>query len=242
MVYAHRGASAYAPENTVSAFKKALDLKADGIEIDIHLTKDNEIVVTHDGVLGRTSNLRGPVNKLTLMQLKEGDFGGWFSDEFADERIPTLEETLKLLDQTGVILNIEIKKNFYTNKGIEEKMIELIHKYDFERQVIISSFNHYSLMTVKKIDERIKTAVLYSEQMYNPWEYAVIAKADAIHPFYESITEEAVDRCLKNNIMVNPYTVDNPEHIAKLAKWNVSGVITNYPDTALDIISGRDNY
>lgn len=233
---AHRGASGYAPENTLAAFKMALEMGAKGIEIDIHLTADGEIVVIHDWVLGRTCDLKGLVGDYSLKEIKEGDFGGWFSHEFKNERIPTLEETLVLLKGTGTLLNIEIKKNMYNNKGIEKIMTDLIHKHDFTDQVIVSSFNHHSLAQVKRLEGNIRTGILYSEIMYHPWEYAAILKADAIHPFYESLGEEDVRQCLKNNIMVNPYTVNNPEHIARLVRWGVSSIITDYPDMAGEIV------
>src|SRR5690554_2404438 len=112
VIYAHRGASAYAPENTGAAFRKALDMKADGIELDVHLSKDGHVVVIHDEKVDRTSNGKGLIRDLKLDELKSLDFGAWFSSEFAGEPIMTLDEVLSLLDGWDGILNIELKSGY----------------------------------------------------------------------------------------------------------------------------------
>jgi hypothetical protein len=111
LIIAHRGASAYAPENTLAAFKKAIDLGADGIELDVHLSKDGEVVVIHDRTIDRTSNGKGQVAEMSLKELKALDFGSWFSDEYQKESIPLLREVLELLKDWNGLLNIELKQN-----------------------------------------------------------------------------------------------------------------------------------
>lgn len=235
-IIAHRGASAYAPENTMAAFRKALDMKADGIELDVHLTKDNHIVVIHDLKVDRTSNGSGMIIDMTLEELKQLDFGSWFSEEFAGEKIPTLEEVLELLKGWDGLLNIElkiVKPGLY--EGLEKKVVDMVKSYNMLDNTIISSFNHYSLANVKKIEPNMKIGLLYSAGIYEPWNYAASLNADAIHPNYLSIVPEIVEGCHAHNIQVNPYTVDLPEHIAYMLKAKVDGIITNVPDIAIQI-------
>ena len=121
--------------------------------------------------------------------------------------------------------------------GIEEKVVQTIKNFRIEDRVIISSFNHYSLAKIKKLASDIRTGVLYSEGLYNPWEYARIVGADAIHPLYYSIAPEAIRDSVRNGIAVNPYTVDKPDTIRSLALAGVSGIITNKPDVALEVLA-----
>lgn len=232
-IIAHRGASAYAPENTMAAFRKAIDMEAEGIELDVHLTKDGHVVVIHDEKEDRTSNGSGMISDMTLEEVKQLDFGSWFSDEFAGEKIPTLEEVLELLKGWSGLLNIELKilkAGMY--EGLEQKVVDLVKSYDMLENTIISSFNHYSLATVKKIEPRMKIGLLYSSGIYEPWNYAATLNADAIHPHYFSIVPELVEICHAHNIQVNPYTIDDPEHILYMLKAKVDGIITNVPDVA----------
>lgn len=236
IIIAHRGASAYAPENTMAAFKKALEMGAGGIEIDVHLTKDNYPVVIHDGKLERTSNGTGEVKDKTLEELKKLDFGGWFSEKFKNESIPTLDEVMDLISTENILFNIELKSSIVLYQGIEKVVTDMVKKYKMEKRVIISSFNHYSLLEVKKIAPEIKIGLLYSAGLVAPWEYAKRIGAEAIHPYYISIPPEAVRACNENGILVNPYTINIPEHIKFAALAGVDGIITNVPDVAIKAI------
>jgi len=234
VIYAHRGASAQSPENTMAAFRKAIELGSGGIELDVHMTKDGEIVVIHDEVIDRTSNGTGKVKDLTFSELQRYDFGYWFSQEFSEEKIPTLEQVMTLLSDWDGVLNIEIKAN---DTGIESSVIALIDKYRMRKRVIISAFNHYILVNVKRIDDAIETGALIMETLYRPWEYAKRIGAGTIHPFYRAINQEIIGECLANGIDVNVFTVDRSEDIKMLAGAKVSGIITNVPDVALKSLS-----
>jgi len=234
VIYAHRGASAQSPENTMAAFRKAIELGSGGIELDVHMTKDGEIVVIHDEVIDRTSNGTGKVKDLTFSELLRYDFGYWFSQEFSEEKIPTLEQVMTLLSDWDGVLNIEIKAN---DTGIESSVIALIDKYRMRKRVIISAFNHYILVNVKRIDDTIETGALIMETLYRPWEYAKRIGAGTIHPFYRAINQEIIGECLANGIDVNVFTVDRSEDIKMLAGAKVSGIITNVPDVALKSLS-----
>ncbi len=239
VVIAHRGASAYAPENTMSAFRKALDMGAEGIELDVHLSKDGHPVVIHDEKIDRTSNGKGLVKDFTLEELRTFDFGSWFSPEYAGERIPTLEEVLELLEKWDGLLNIEIKSGIVIYPGIEKKLVELVRKYNMEHKVIYSSFNHYSLAELKRIDPDAKIGLLYGEGLIDPWEYALRVGAYAIHPVFYAVVPEIVKGCRENGIAVNVFTVDHPDHISRMVDAGVDGIITNVPDIALKVINER---
>ncbi len=236
IVIAHRGASAYAPENTISSFKKSIEMKSEGVELDIHLSKDGHLIVCHDEKVDRTTNGSGFIKDMTLEELKRLDAGSWFSSEFSNEKIPVLDEVLKLFCNTNMLVNIELKSDIIIYKNIEEKVIKTIKKFNMKNKIIISSFNHYSLVKVKKIDSEIKTGALYVSGIVEPWIYAKRIGADAIHPLFYGITPEIVEGCMENNIPINTYTVNSEKHIYAVAKAGVSGIITNYPDRARKII------
>ena len=143
-VWAHRGASAYAPENTLEAFELAAQMHADGVELDIQLTRDGEMVVTHDEEIKRVTGQPGYVKDYTLSELKQMQFNRTHP-EFDNARIPTLEEVYRLLKPTGLTINVELKTGIFWYKGIEEKALQLTKDLGMEDAVIYSSFNHYTL-------------------------------------------------------------------------------------------------
>lgn len=236
IIIAHRGASKQAPENTMAAFRKALELGAGGIELDVHLSSDGHLVVTHDEKVDRTSNGKGLVRDKSLAELRLLDFGSWFSTEFKDEKIPELKEVLKLVAGWDGLLNIEIKNGPIFYPGIEKAVADEVEKYKLTNRTIISSFNHYSLVEIRKINPEIKTAPLYMAGLYEPWEYAKRMGACAIHPLFYSIVPEVMMGCKLSGIKVNPYTVDQPEYIKAMVTAGVDGIITNVPDIALNIV------
>lgn len=236
VIYAHRGASAYAPENTRAAFSLAMDMQAGGIELDVHLSKDGFLVVCHDERVDRTSNGSGWIKDMTLSELKKLDFGSWFSSEFEGERIMTLEEVLELMKDWNGSLNIELKSGIVLYDGLEDKVVEALRKFSRVESTIISSFNHYSLLTVKKLEAKLKIGLLYSAGLVEPWEYAKKVGAEAVHPLYFSMLPPIVNGCREHGIIINTWTVDKPEHIHNLAKAGVDGIITNVSDIAKEMI------
>ena len=236
VIIAHRGASRQAPENTMAAFKRALELGSGGIELDVHLSADGHLVVIHDEQVDRTSNGRGFVRDMTLKELRSLDFGSWFSPEFKDEKIPELEEVMQLIAGWDGLFNIEIKNGPIFYPGIEKAVADAIAKYKLTQRTIVSSFNHYSLVEIRRINPEIKTAPLYMAGLYKPCEYARSIGAFAIHPLFYNIVPEVMKDCKKNGIMVNPFTVDQPEYIKAMVAAGVDGIITNVPDIALNII------
>lgn len=236
LIIAHRGASSRAPENTIASFRKAVEFGADAIELDVHRSKDGYLIVCHDERVDRTSNGKGYIKDFTLRELKSLDAGRWFGEEFKGERMPLLEEVLELVLKNNILLNIELKNGPIFYEGIERDVINVVRNYGLVDKTIISSFNHYSLLQVKGIEPRIKTGILYIAGMVSPWEYAKIAKADAIHPLFFTINKDVVLGTIRNGIMVNPFTVDRESDIELMNQIGVSGIITNYPDVARKIV------
>jgi len=234
MIQAHRGASACRPENTLEAFSEAIEQKADGIELDVHLSKDGEIVVSHDAKLDRISNGTGYINDYTLKELKSLDFGRFSSDGHA-YRIPTLSEVFSLVKPSVLAMNIELKTTERLYPDLPRKLLALAGEYAMGERIIYSSFNHYSLKEIKTLDPSAKIGLLYELGMVDPWVYANYVGADAIHPHYFVIAAlpETVALCHEHGVKVNVWTVDEPDTIKLMLKCAVDGIITNKPDIAV---------
>lgn len=256
LIIGHRGAPRHCPENTLPSFEKAIDLGADGIELDVQLTRDGALVVIHDETINRTTeDETGLVNSYTLAQLKRMDFGGWFNRGFAGVCIPTLEEVLELIksktggDMNRLHLDVELKTGLVPYAGIEEKVIGLMHEYDYQN-VQLSSFYHQSLITAKAIDPDIPTGVLYMAGLYQPWLYGERLKAQSINPnfnalnpvFFELPSELNADDLVEvrrestaRNLKYYPWTVDTEQFMNLMFAQKVDGIITNRVDAALAI-------
>ncbi len=236
---AHRGASSLAPENTMAAFYKAIEVGAQGIELDVQLSKDGIPVIIHDEILQRTTSGTGFVKGYTLAELKQLDAGTSFSTEFAGERIPTLEEALQLAQKYNLFLNVELKNGVVLYPGIEQIVADMIRTYRYEANTIVSSFNHYSLLEMKKIAPQIKTGVLYMSALVDPWKYAAKLGAQALHPFYITLinqSEEQIQRLRDSGLMINPFTVDQEAEMLALIRMGVDGIITNFPQRLNDLL------
>lgn len=229
LILAHRGASGYAPENTMIAFKKGLELGCNGFELDVQLTKDNVPIVHHDWTVDRTTNGKGEIKNLTLEEIKSLDAGKWFSDEYVGEKIPTLEEVIKLIPE-NLLLNIEIKSKADDNRGIEKKVIELLEKHNRINNTVLSSFNHLCIERIISINSDIKLGVLFEAYLIDVFEYMEKFKPYSIHPCNYYITEELVKKAKENDIKVLCWTVNETERAEDLMKMGVDGIITNYPD------------
>jgi len=229
LIYAHRGYSSVYPENTMSSFKAAIDSGADGIETDIHLSSDGVLVITHDENIKRVSNGEGMVKDMTYEELLTYDFGSWKNKQFKGEKIPKLSELLDLIEGTDIILNIEIKMGFVMYPEIEEKALALVTERGMLDRVLFSSFNHYSLAKIKKLNPTAKVAPLYSEGIFEPYNYAKTLDAYAIHPSKSVIFKPIVEECHKLKIKVNVWTVDKISTAKKLEKMGVDAIITNNP-------------
>ncbi|WP_128894738.1 glycerophosphodiester phosphodiesterase [Longirhabdus pacifica] len=227
-ILAHRGATTYCPENTMSAFEKAVELGADGLEIDVQMTSDGKLVVIHDETLERTTNGSGMVMEHSLSKLRTLDAGNWFHHKFNGEKIPTFEEVLQFSIKNQLYLNIELKNSIVHYKDIEQEVIKLVQQYHYESQVILSSFNHLSLKLCKQVDSNIAIGVLYSKPMMEPWQYAANLQATAVHPYKKFVSEKLIKECKRLNIDVHPWTISTKEELDQHKVMNVTKVISDY--------------
>ncbi len=237
--FAHRGASAVCPENTMAAFRKGLELGATGIETDVQMTLDGRLILIHDESLNRTTNRSGLVKDMTLSEVLKADAGSWFGAEFAGERIPVLEELLDLLQGRDTILNIELKNGTYLYPGMEEKVIAAVREYGMSERIVLSSFNHYSLAYCKSLAPEIRTGILYGEGLYRPWDYAASLQADALHAYHLAVLPEFVAGAAEHGVVYHPWTVNDPERMKYLIEAGVAGIITDVPDVLAGLLASR---
>ena len=228
LILAHRGASAYAPENTKAAFALAVARGADGVELDVHLTKDGQMVAHHNLDIRETSNGTGEIWDMTLAELRRFDFGSWKGEAFAGESILTLEEAL-ILVKDMTLINIELKTAELTIPSLPDLACALVKKMGLVRKVIFSSFRHETAMACKKCLPQAKAGLLYSRPLLRPVSYARRLGADALHPYKYLVTPGLIHRAHRAGLMVNTWTVDKPEWIQRLACWGCDAVITNVP-------------
>lgn len=235
LVIAHRGDSKNAPENTLSSFKRAVEIGSDGMELDVQLSKDGYLVVIHDERVDRTTDGIGYVKDYTLKELKRLNAGIKFGRNYINEKIPTLAEVFELLEDKSILVNIEIKSGLISYPGIEEKLVNCVFDYNFEDLVLISSFNHYSLKTVKEIEPRLNIGLLYECGLVEPWHIANRMHAYSLHPFYVNIIPEVVKGCKSNNVKLFPWTIDDEELMKNMIRLGVDGIITNDPLKLIDL-------
>lgn len=226
IIYAHRGYSAAYPENTMLAFQQALKHGAEGIELDVHFTKDREVVIIHDLTVDRTTDGKGAVRDLTWKEIQQLNAGVLFNRQNV-EKIPTLKQFLDWLARTELLCIIEIKNNVVRYEGLEEEIVRLLYAYGLEKRTILSSFNHYSLVHLHQIAPQIETAPLYRDGLYLPWSYAKTIHAQGIHPNRHLATDEIVKKSLAHGIAVRPYTINNKKDIVRLLHLNCTAIITD---------------
>ncbi len=238
-IWAHRGASGYAPENTLEAFALAHEMGADGIELDVQFTKDRQLVVIHDETIDRTSDGTGYVVNHTLEELKALLFNK-LHPEYTQATIPTLREVLELVKPTKMIINIELKTgvNFY--EGIEEQVLKLVEEMEMQDRIIYSSFNHYSIMRIKQLCPTAKVGFLYCDGIYQPAEYAERYCIDALHPSLNNTQyPQLIEQCQDKGIKLHVWTVNDKNSMMKLCDAGVDAVITNFPDMAYEVVHGK---
>lgn len=237
LIFAHRGSKGTHPENTMIAFEEAYRVGAEGLELDVQLTKDGIPVVIHDEKVDRTTNGEGWVKDFTLTELKQLDAGSWFDPQFAGEQVPTLEEVLIWLRSKPkkLSLNIELKNGPVIYPELEEKVLELVQTYQLQEQIIFSSFNHYSLVKLHQLQPEVETAILFMEGLYEPWDYARSIGASSLHCFLPVATSELLQRAQEKGTPVRPFTVNEDDHLYALMKGGCAAVITDWPEKALQI-------
>ena len=254
LIFAHRGANAVAPENTLPAFEKALEMGADGIELDVQATADGALVVLHDFSLGRTTTGAGLLRSHTLAQLADVDAGVRFDDSFAGTPIPTLEQVFDLVEERYIV-NVEIK-NMDWHGGREAKpLTRMLQRRGLHDQVIVSSFNPFSLRKMRQLDPSTALGLLYFPKLprrtgpsgnviqkvrhlplkhpffhlSRAWFSSRIAP-EALHPYFESIDARLVTTARSQGQRVNAWTVNSASEGRRLARLGVNAIITDLPD------------
>lgn len=234
-VIAHRGASAYCPENTIAAFRAAIEMKADMVELDVQLSADGEVVVFHDENISRCTDGRGSVADYPFVRLRKLDAGGWFHKKFAGERIPALAEVLALC-KGKIAVNIEVKTEAVTDAvsgGIEERCLNIANEIDMREHIVYSSFDSRAILHFKQIDARTPVAVLYERKQHGsrlPSEIVQCLGVDAFNCSRRELSGEWLADLKRRGIPVHVYTVDDEKSMRRLLELRVDGIFTNRPD------------
>ena len=229
-IYAHRGYSAKYPENTLAAFQAAADLSIDGVEFDVHLTKDRKLVVIHDESINRTSTGKGYVKDMTLQALREFDYGSWFGKEFVGETIPTLAEVLNIFCGKNLRVNIELKSDIFTYPGLEELVLREVEALGMQAQVLISSFDHEAVARVGKLSPNIENAALFVNTILNLVEYQEKLPAKALHVSLPSALRRPVIEAIEKGSVVRVWTVNDVEQAKLLVNSGVDAIFTDEPE------------
>ncbi len=238
-IIAHRGASAYAPENTMAAFQKAIELFADGIEFDVKCTRDGEMVIIHDQTLDRTTDGTGKVIENNLDELRGLDAGSSFSVEFKGEKIPLLSEVLEEFSNK-CLLNIELTNYSSIRDGLAEKVATLVKKMGNQESVFFSSFHPNNLIVCKRILPTVPVALLalpgkmgwfFRSGLMN-W-----ISPEIINPFFKDVDQRYIERQHQRNRKVNVWTVNSEMELKKMIQINVDGIITDDPSLARRLIN-----
>lgn len=218
----HRGAKGYVHENTLASFQKALEMHVDGVELDVHLSFDGEIIVIHDDTLDRTTNGKGHINAFSLKELKTLRIEN-------EHQIPTLEEVFELIDQK-IFINIELKGN-----DTAKPVLALIEKYILEKNwqcnsFLVSSFDWNALQEIHNLNPEIALGVLTSTDLDLAIGFAEFIKAKSIHPYFHLLRKESTLKMQQKGFLVFPWTINESEDIQKIKNFKVNGIITDFPD------------
>lgn len=239
---AHRGARQVAPENTLAAFRAAMDIPGcDGVELDVLLSADGQIVVIHDFTLDKTTDGRGLVGAKTLAELKQLDAGSWKDKRFAGERIPTLEEALDVLGERAII-NIELKNRMAHQTGLEVRVVELVQQRRLEQRVILSSFDPLAIWRVKRLAPSLVTGLLYAPDMpiflRRAW-LRPLAHPDALHPHHSLVSRGWMRWAKARGYQVNAWTVNELDEMHRMANFGVDAIITDQPEVLAELLNTK---
>ncbi len=235
-IFAHRGFSGKYPENTMLAFQKAVEIGVDGIELDVHLTKDNEIVIIHDEDIKRTCDGEGLVKDMTLEELRKFDASATFRGVYGFCGIPTLREYFELVKDTPIITNIELKTGVYEYPTIEKRVIDMVREFGLSEKIIFSSFNHFTVKRCEEIAPEIKRGFLTGDWIYDFGKYTAERNVQCCHPWHVSLSEEVIREMHEAGCEINTWTVNEYADIEKLSKWGVDSLIGNFPDRMIEVL------
>ena len=239
IIFAHRGASAYAPENTLASFELAVKQGAPAIELDVKLTSDGEIVVIHDPTTERTCGVRGTIKTMPLSQIKELDAGSHFDSAFKGEKIPALQEVFDSV-RGKILINVEITNYTTPLDDLPKRVAELVKKNDLQHWVFFSSFNFIALRRIKKLLPEVPIGFLTEEGNRGKFARSCLFEwlnYQAIHPHYHDVNSWMVQHHHHTNRLINVYTVNQKEEFKKLNQLKVDGIFTDDPILAQQILN-----
>lgn len=231
LAIAHRGASGYAPENTVAAFRRAIALGVTFIETDLQLTRDAHFVALHDETVNRTTNGQGSVQHMTLAEVRRLDAGSWFGSEFMGERIPTLLDIVDFSRKHDVVFYLELKPSGFW--GGEHALISALRESGAIQRTVIISFDPVILQSLRKIEPTLMTGLLFDGQLENPFEKALEIGARQLAVKGDLVSPSLLGEAHKRDLQVVCWTINNPAHMRLLAAAGVDGIMSDYPDRLL---------
>ncbi len=231
LAIAHRGASGYAPENTLAAFRRAVALGVTFIETDLQLTRDAHFVALHDEMVNRTTNGQGSIQHMTLAEVRRLDAGSWFGSEFMGERIPTLQDIVEFSCKHDVVFYLELKPSGFW--GGEHALISALRESGAIQRTVIISFDPMILQGLRKIEPTLMTGLLFDGQLENPFEKALEIGARQLAVKGDLIAPNLLGEAHKRDLQVVCWTINNPAHMRMLAAAGVDGIMSDYPDRLL---------
>lgn len=236
-IFSHRGASAHAPENTLAAFELAVEQGADGIELDVKLSADGEVVVIHDATLDRTTGTHGRVKDMKLGELQALDAGSFFSEKFKSEKIPTLEQVFETVgDKT--FINVELTNYTTPRDHLVESVCMLVKRFGFQKKVLFSSFLAGNLSKSRSYLPSVPTGLLALPGLLGAWYRSfgfAFGKYDALHPHIKNATQQHIYFVHRLNRRAHVWTVNEEEDMRRLFKWGVDAIFTDDPQLALKV-------
>ena len=238
MVIAHRGFSGKAPENTMAAFRRAIEIGSDAIELDVRFSGDGRLVVFHDDTLERTTNGRGKVADLTVKELKQLDAGRWFGPAFTGERIPALREVLELA-RGRILLNIELKKGDQGRYGmldLANQTLREVVEAGMEGRILFSSFDLNAIQRIREKDPRIPVAFITGDFWKSPLDATGGKFFPVLNPGKSVLNERNLSAARQQGVRVNVWTPNTDEEMGKFISMGVDGIITNYPDRLIELL------
>ena len=222
------------------AFERALDLGADGAEFDVQLTKDGIPVVFHDESLLRITGEDRLIKDLTLSELKQYDLSYKFAGQCPVQRIPTLEEYFALVQNRAFFTILEFKTAIFEYDGIEQKVIDMIRAFGLSERIVLSSFNHYTLLRCKEIAPELPCGILYECRIAEPQDYCKRLGMQYLHPDYRFLSDSELAKYDAAGVKASPWTVDGDEEIRYLlGQKNIFAIMSNKPDRVLALREGK---
>jgi len=241
-IFAHRGASAHAPENTLAAFELALAQGADGIELDAKLSADGHVVIIHDATVDRTTDRQGRVKDMSLAELRSLDAGGFFAEQYHGEKVPTLEEVFETLGKR-IFVNVELTNYNTPGDYLVESVCTLVKKCGLQKQVLFSSFFASNLSKARGLLPEVPRGLLAFNGLLGAWARSfgfAFGRYQALHPNLKDVTPQQVQRVHRLKRRVHVWTVNTAEDMRRLFNWDVDAIFTDDPQLALQVRGGAE--